>query len=71
MKILLGVVIGAGIMFGGYAFARETGIVLVSSITNSDGINSEQIRKYYDFDNGIVCYTNDGYRSGGISCLHN
>jgi hypothetical protein len=73
MKILLGIIVGAALFLGANVYAQNSGIELVQLIEfNGNGsVNAELIRKYYDHDNGVVCYTNDGFRSGGISCLRN
>lgn len=43
---------------------QHTGIEKVQSIDDWESIN-----KYYDYDSGIVCYTNKQGYSGGISCI--
>lgn len=71
MKILLGIVIGAGLMFGGVAFAGETGIS-VRDFGFVGGTQAGQyVSKFVDPDNGNVCYLSGNGNRGGISCLHN
>ena len=67
MKILFGIVIGASLMFGGIAFAAEIehGIVNVNEVKWF--VPDRGPTKYYDYDNGVVCYA----ISNAISCLHN
>lgn len=72
MKYLIGLLGGAGLMISGSALAKVaqshgielTQVKLVEVMLNRGPI----IRKFYDHDNGVVCYTNSQH---GISCLHN
>lgn len=67
MKILLGIVIGAGIMFGGYAFAY--GEIPYRAFIAAD----EEIVRFVDPDNGNICYmvgrTTIGSKNASISCV--
>lgn len=71
MKIFLGIVLGAGLMLAGSVFAGENhGIVYVGG--EDDTANWQHVGKFYDYDNGVVCYTTwSGSSGAGISCLHN
>lgn len=71
MKIFLGILIGLGLAVGGAAFAStETGLqvveyIKVGALPTPFG---HVIRKFYDNDNGVVCYS---LNDSSISCLHN
>ena len=55
MKILLGIFIGAGIFVGASVYAAsESALVLVE---HSEKYNYMAIDKWYDQNNGVVCYT--------------
>lgn len=70
MKILLGIVIGAGLMFGSYAFAQGSGMYLVNVFNT--GHTHSSIEKIYDVDSNVVCYFYSGGSTGSaISCLKN
>lgn len=70
MKILLGIVIGAGIMIGGTVFAQGSGMFVVNTL-KTEGSWSP-IEKIYDADNNVVCYFYSGGSTGStISCLKN
>lgn len=71
MKILLGIVLGAGLMLGGVAFAQEkTGLVIVNRLKEVNQFYT--VNKIYDYDNKVVCYAFSGGSTGAaISCLHN
>lgn len=74
-KILLGVVLGAGFMFGGYTFAKympDDVPAFVDVIKSPDGWNAGRIFKMYDPYTNIVCYETYAYSlssSYDISCL--
>lgn len=74
MKYLIGAIIGAAVLFGGYAFAANiSDMYLVDTIVIQDGYGTgPTILKTYDKVTKIVCYTADRGPSGaGISCLKN
>lgn len=56
-------------MLGGTALAETTTLHGIVQVTSSNGLN-ELPSKYYDYDNGVVCYRAWG-TGGGISCLKN
>lgn len=68
MKIIFGIIIGACLMFGGYALAY--GETPYRSFVVAD----EQIVKFVDPDNGNICYmigrTTIGSKNASISCLN-
>lgn len=69
MKLLLGIVIGAGLFIGGSVFAQSTALQKVEE-TQIDSYFL--LTKVYDQNNKVVCYTLTGGPSGaGVSCLKN
>lgn len=77
MKYILGALISAGLLIGGYAVAA-TATAGVSGLSVVDRIyisNNTQVTKIYDQDAKIVCYmsNNSSWKNvgSGISCLKN
>ncbi len=68
MKVILGVVIGAGLMLSGIALANTSDMIEVDFLdTGTFG----RVHKIYDASNNVVCYAYKNYNAGGISCLKN
>lgn len=71
-NILIGFVAASALLLSAHAFAATIevhGIQFVEILRPQAmwGVNGA-LRKFYDYDNGVVCYS---YSGGGISCLHN
>lgn len=68
-KYIVGAIISAGILVGGYAFASSSPLTLVD--TSPD----KAVLKYYDSNANVICYVADSEyitnHSLGISCLKN
>lgn len=73
-KYIIGVIIGAGFMVGGYAMAATAGVSglrIVDQLNVGYG-NYFEVQKIYDIDTKTICYVVTGGPSGsGISCLKN
>lgn len=70
---ILGLIVATGLLFSCHAFAETIqvhGIQLEQWIPFDGKFQAVNggIRKFYDYDNDVVCYTVD---QNSISCLHN
>jgi hypothetical protein len=72
LPIGIGFVVGLCLYAAGVRAEEVRGLSVVNTLFFNEGpYGSTNVTKIYDYDNGVVCYVSDGYRSGGISCLKN
>lgn len=64
-KYILGAIVGASLVVGGYAVAASTDMQLVDSFKP---ISTRPLVKIYDSAANVVCYV---YAGNGVSCLKN
>ena len=48
---------------------QETNTYIDPGYIKIKGIPGNSVYKFYDMEEGVVCYINDGYYSGGIHCM--
>lgn len=66
---IIGAIIGASVMFGGYALAYSSALTLIDSTV----FGYNYLDKVYDKDSNVICYIvhNGSQGADGVSCLYN
>ena len=75
-KILVAAAITAVVAMAGcsnppdaLAAKQETNTYIDPGYIEIKGIPGASVVKFYDMEEGVVCYLMDGYNSGGIHCM--